>query len=230
MLCIASFSSNSKNVEVNSGWLNSELILQINELKTQKMKLQIRVMQLEKQLETQRRPEIKGESSLKLPSKDIFLGPGDANTIIIEVADYSCVYCARYNEQVFPTVKQGLIDTGLVRYQAMHLNINSETLSGKTAAWALCESDMFWQRRTQLFNLHGKHENNIYIKPCNNDKPHKQLIAEQKWLQALAINGTPSFIIAKFDKGRVYNMSILPGVVSFDEIYQSVLAKKEGKL
>jgi hypothetical protein len=89
---------------------------------------------------------------------------------------------------------------------------------------------MFWQRRSQLFKLHGKLENNSFIKPCNNDKPRKQLIAEQQWLKNLAINGTPSFIIARFDKGRIHNMSILPGMVSFDEIYQLVLVKKEGKL
>ena len=50
------------------------------------------------------------------PLADAFQGKADAPVTMIEYASMTCSHCARFDTQVYPTLKSKYIDTGKVRY------------------------------------------------------------------------------------------------------------------
>ncbi|HMP61919.1 MAG TPA: thioredoxin domain-containing protein, partial [Phenylobacterium sp.] len=57
-----------------------------------------------------------GQSAAGAAEGDMTLGDPNAPVKMIEYASLSCVHCATFNNDVFPTLKTKYIDTGKVHY------------------------------------------------------------------------------------------------------------------
>ena len=73
-----------------------------------------------------------------LSAIDMALGSEDAPLTVYEYASVTCPGCAGFHEQVFPTIKEELIDTGLVRFVFREYPTNPVNLSIAGSMLARC--------------------------------------------------------------------------------------------
>ena len=56
------------------------------------------------------------KETFEVAATDYAIGKPDAPLTIIEYASMTCIYCARFSRDVYPTLKSDYIDKGYVRY------------------------------------------------------------------------------------------------------------------
>jgi protein-disulfide isomerase len=75
--------------------------------------------------------------------QDQVLGRADAPVTVIEYASLTCPHCGHWESQVFPQVKQDLIDTGKIRFVFRDYPLDGKAL--RAAQLAHCSGDdRFW--------------------------------------------------------------------------------------
>ncbi|MDZ4868943.1 MAG: thioredoxin domain-containing protein [Alphaproteobacteria bacterium] len=60
--------------------------------------------------------ECVAKETYEVTANDYVLGKADAPLTIIEYASMTCIHCARFSREVYPTLKADYIDKGYVRY------------------------------------------------------------------------------------------------------------------
>ena len=82
------------------------------------------------------------------------LGSNDAPLTIVEFSDFQCTYCRQFHLQVFPSLKQEYIDTGLVRFIHKDLPLPFHDQARPAAAAARCagEQNRYWEVYEALFD------------------------------------------------------------------------------
>ncbi|NDF11862.1 MAG: hypothetical protein EB060_03475 [Proteobacteria bacterium] len=64
----------------------------------------------------------------KVQPTDVVIGKPDAAVTIIEYASFSCIHCAHFYNDVFPTIKEKYIDTGKVKLVFRNYPLNEPAL------------------------------------------------------------------------------------------------------
>lgn len=80
------------------------------------------------------------------------LGPVDAPVVIIEYADFTCPYCARFAQDTLPQIKKDYVEKGLVRLEWRDLPLFGDpsaaaAYGGRSAG----EQGMFWEYQEALY-------------------------------------------------------------------------------
>ncbi len=150
-----------------------------------------------------------------------FLGSDSAKVEVTEYADYQCPICQDFEAVQFPSVKQQLIQTGLVRWRYRDFPLNQHPHSRLAAHAAACASEQgkFWEMHAIIYDRQsewagardatGKFEG--YAGTAGLDVPkYAECMSSARFagrIQAsldegtkVGVNGTPNFLIG----GRLY--------------------------
>jgi protein-disulfide isomerase len=160
------------------------------------------------------------------PSK----GPEDAPVVLVEFADFQCVYCRTFWQETLPKIEEQYIRSGKVRFLYRHLAILGEA-SIQAAQASACAHDQgkFWEYHDRLFRQNSPLafttsrlkryadqsglEVQAFTGCLDSGKHADQVEAETTLGRALGANGTPAFLI---------NGQLLIGAYPF-EVFQQAL-------
>ena len=177
------------------------------------------------------------------------LGNEDADTTVIEFADYRCPFCHKFHEETFDKVVTNFLNTGKAKYLFKDLVVNDRgeykgSMQAAVASHCAGEQGKYWEFSKEIFknfkpepqhwiNLDSliTFANNTQIqdigkfKSCVESNKYQHQIQESGTLaKQLGITGTPSFVILKNDKIA----TTFPGAVPYEyfENTLNVLALK----
>jgi len=167
-----------------------------------------------------------------------FRGAADAPVVIVEFADFQCVYCGRWFNQTLPRIMETYPNQ--VKFVYRHFPIFGDD-SVRAAMAADCANDQgkFWEMHDRLFTrLENQEQTPLsedtlvgYAQELGLDtRRFGECLSSQKYLnsvindyqtaQSYGLQGTPGFVI----DGVVYKMGAQPFEV-FDSIIKNELAK-----
>ena len=153
------------------------------------------------------------------------LGADSAKLEVTEYADYQCPVCQDFETIQFPTVRQQLIETGLVRWRYRDFPLDMHRHARVAAHAAACaeEQGKFWEMHDALYRnqAHWSPMRNAagafsdYAKGAgldvakydgcmNSAKFAGRIQASLDEGLKLGVNGTPNFVIG----GRLYQMTM----------------------
>ncbi|HEX2166459.1 MAG TPA: thioredoxin domain-containing protein, partial [Longimicrobiales bacterium] len=81
-------------------------------------------------------------------------GSPDASVLVYEIADFQCPFCARFAQDVFPSIDSAYISTGRVQWVFVNLPMPSHSRAWQATEAALCAgavSNRFWVMHDRLF-------------------------------------------------------------------------------
>jgi protein-disulfide isomerase len=146
---------------------------------------------------------------------DMALGSANAPVTIVEYAAPTCPHCARFNKDVFPSIKSEYVDTGKVRYVFREFPLNIKDLACSMLARSIAKDDgakyfavldiMFRQqdqlieKTSDTLRLIGRQAglSSQAVEDCLKDQAMQDKIASgQKFAEdVLKVEGTPTFFI-----------------------------------
>lgn len=91
------------------------------------------------------------------------LGSSNASVTVVEFGDYKCPYCKRFDEQVYPQLKENYIDTGKVKFYFINFPfIASDSTTAAVAGECVLEQDneQFWNFHHAVYNNQGSESEN----------------------------------------------------------------------
>lgn len=81
-----------------------------------------------------------------------FEGDPNAPVTIIELSDYTCPYCGKFEAETYPDILKEYIQTGKVRFGYMHFAILGPMASiSAQAAECAAEQERFWDYHAKIF-------------------------------------------------------------------------------
>lgn len=90
-------------------------------------------------------------------------GDPSAPIRIVAFEDFQCPFCARYTQDVEPTLGTEFIDTGKVRYEYHHLAfLGSESTAAAEASECAVEQNQFWPFHDLLYLRQGRENSGVY--------------------------------------------------------------------
>lgn len=163
------------------------------------------------------------------------IGSENAPVKIVEFLDFTCAYCKKFSQEVFPKIKQEYVDKGKVQFIFKNFPLN--TVSQKLALAGECAFDQgkFWEFYELIYSQPSASLSDEQIKSLVqsigiDQKKFNECFDSQKYLQeiendfqegvAVGVNGTPAFFV---------NKKSVPGFKSFDDfktIIENELNKK----
>jgi protein-disulfide isomerase len=192
-----------------------------------------------------------GEFSGTLPSSDLDLelvgydqGDPDAPLKVIEITDFGCGYCRRFNQETFPLLLEEFVETGRVEWKFVPFVLGMFPNGDKAALAGECAGEQgpasFFAMRDLLFSSQSgwrasEDPNTFFTQlagdtgldtesfaACLRDDQRAQQVALNNRLgEALGVQGTPLFIIGGIP---------VPGaqpVDQFRQIFETILAEGE---
>jgi protein-disulfide isomerase len=148
---------------------------------------------------------------VKLPST-LYLGKADAPVTLVEVTDYQCPYCNRFDRDTLPELVKKYVDTGKVKLIPLDFPLDFHKNAMKAAMATRCAADQgkFWQMREALLKEPKAVEGGNFaamakevglddtqFQACMDGQKHAGAIkAMMDAARSAGISGTPSFIIA----------------------------------
>jgi len=150
---------------------------------------------------------------------DIVMGDPNAPVEIIEYASTTCPHCASYKIQVFPKVKEELIDTGIAKYTLREFPTSPAALSTAAFMVARCVPEeryyavieaFFRTQRAWAFEQDGAARrdnffalarraglNEEQVNACLDDKAEQDRInaSAQEAYNTFGVTGTPAFFV-----------------------------------
>ena len=94
----------------------------------------------------------------KVPD-DMVMGSDKAPVTVIEYASVACPVCARFNNEVFPSLKQFYIDTGQVRYIAREILAHNPPMAAAGFLLARCAgTDKYFQVTDAIYHTRDQIE------------------------------------------------------------------------
>jgi len=176
---------------------------------------------------------------VKLDAREYALGRSDAPLTIVEFTDYQCPYCRKFQAQTFPQLKARYIDTGKVRFivRDLPLDFHSGARPAAEAAHCAAEQGKFWEmhaallsgddalsasgidRRAQAVGLDLPR-----LHACTQAARYEGAIARNAaTADALAIHGTPAFVIGRAQRDGVLEGALVQGAQPW-EVFDSGLS------
>ncbi len=163
-----------------------------------------------------------GGAQAGLKEQDRVMGDPDAPVTVIEYASITCSHCKRWHDEVYPRVKEELVDTGMVRFVFRELPTAPMDVSVAGFLVARCapESryfsviDTLFDRQERLFTAQDRRAELLAVaraaglsedefNACIRDED--QIARINEWSDEAAtryrITGTPGFVI----NGVVHN-------------------------
>ncbi|MFB6242124.1 MAG: DsbA family protein [Candidatus Nanosalina sp.] len=137
-------------------------------------------------------------------------GDPNASVTVVEFGDYRCPYCARFEQSVFPKLKEQYIETGKVKFYF----VNMAFLGPGSTEAAVAAECVYRQDEQQFWDFHHA----IY----ENQGPESERWVTQELLMNLARNGTDGLDYGKL-RQCISDQETLPEVLSDKEI-----ARKNG--
>ena len=158
-------------------------------------------------------------------------GSEQARVVVFEIADFQCPYCARFAEDVFPSIDSAYVRTGLVQWVFVNLPLPAHREAWSAAEAALCAgavSGRFWQMHDLLYARQREWSGQSdapqrfaaiareagvdaedYARCVGEDRVAPLIIQDLLGATAADISGTPTFIVNRESK--------IVGLRSFEE-------------
>jgi protein-disulfide isomerase len=195
------------------------------------------------------KPTAATDVALKLPKEPVtldgaqILGRRDAEFGIIEYSDFQCPFCARFEQSIFPQLRQAYIDTGRALFAFRELPLQAiHPLAEQAAEAAECagRQGKFWEMHDRLFasasmldqsSIQGT-ANALGLRPgefaaCLDREGPADVQRDASAAKALGVTGTPTFLIGRVDPdGRVLVSRILTGARPVSE-FEAALSSAE---
>lgn len=186
--------------------------------------------------------ELKGPVELPLKAGKQ-LGNKRAKLALVEFTDYQCPYCKRFFDTTWPALKKQYVDTGKVLFISRNLPLPFHPFAKPAAVAAACAADQgkYWQMREALFSsqpdLGSKTIKAVAKKLKLNQKRFDQCVAsgkhdkaidmDIKTASAIGIDGTPSFLLGRIEKGKVVGELVVGAqpLSAFAEKIDALLSK-----
>ena len=138
------------------------------------------------------------------------LGDPDAVVTVVELTDYECPFCKRYNQDVLPRILAEYGDR--IRYVAVNfplIHIHPSAFSASMACECAHQQESFWQYRRELFASENglKLDNLLFIanqigldimkfQTCLESGEIKSIVEKDILIaESLGVTGTPTFFI-----------------------------------
>lgn len=168
------------------------------------------------------------------------LGRADAPITIVEFSDFECPFCQRHFRSTLPEIKRNYIDTGKVRYVFLDFPLEGMHFKARKAAEAAhcaAEQGKFWEMHDILFEQSANLDIRQYpdfAKKLNLEafafdlclNSGKQTAKINRGLasgQSVGINATPSFIVAKTDRGDIVSGgNLITGAQPYEQFRNAI--------
>lgn len=167
------------------------------------------------------------------------LGSPEAKIGIVEFSDYQCPYCRIFHDQVFPRLKKEYVDTGIAQFIHKDLpltSIHPQAMPAALAAGCAGAQNHFWPMQEMLYANQGRLAPTLYpqlaralrldeakFSACLGEAAREQAVRrDTAEAQALAINGTPSFVIGKIQGNTMTVERVARGAPGFEAFAQEI--------
>lgn len=155
------------------------------------------------------------------------VGVDSAPVLLLEVTDFACPFCARFDETTWPRIRREFIDTGIVKSSFLVAPDPQKPFAEAAAALSVCmASDVnFSEIRESLFSLPKPIFSLVLddraaatgldsdaLDRCRTGFGLQQVRANRSMAEALSVPGTPTFYIGRMDSSRGY-MRVLAAIV-----------------
>jgi protein-disulfide isomerase len=164
---------------------------------------------------------------------------GNANTIVIEFADFQCPYCARHATETFPRLKHDLIDKGTISYAFLHFplqKIHKRAFAASEAAECAARQDKYWEMHARLFADQSRLSaadlltdaqmiglDQVRFSQCLSGEGAAAVNADIEQGERLAVHSTPVFFVGLINAdGSIHLTTRLNGAAGFDNIAKAV--------
>ena len=156
---------------------------------------------------------------------------GDINSMLalVEVTDYQCPFCQAHYREILPLLKREFIDTGRLSYYVLDYPLPGHEDAALAAVAASCAGDQqaYWPFHDALFEQRRFQSERELLSLANDldldDKAFEDCFdsrldgpfLERRRSRALGlgIQGTPTFLLGRLDRGRVVtDIAVLPGL------------------
>lgn len=130
----------------------SELIDEkISEQKKEILALKLQLLRLSSKEEAISESNFTADGSHK---NDPFLGPKDAEIVIMAFSDFQCRPCRQFFQVVFPKLKETFLDTNKVQFIFRDFPLETNTHAREAASLAHCagEQGAYWKAHDALFS------------------------------------------------------------------------------
>jgi protein-disulfide isomerase len=147
----------------------------------------------------------------------LILTKGDKNApvTVIEIADYQCPYCLKYQQQLEPTIISTYVDTGKVYYALVPLSfLGQESVDAALAGYCANDQGKFWEYRSLLAQNYLGENKGSYTQDklisfagtvglnvdtfttCLTTKQHQQNLTDaDAFATANGVDSTPTFLV-----------------------------------
>jgi len=200
---------------------------EVARLNAQQLQILASLDELKKMIKGPGQPALKPPQTMSVAGEP-FKGQPGATLAIIEYADFQCPFCRRFEQEVYPQLRDNYINTGKVKYfhRDMPLAFHEGAMPAARAAHCASEQGKFWEMHDSLLGdaaslgaadideRAGKLGLNVSkLDECISSDRFADVIqrgvAEANQMQ---ISGTPTFIIGTLD-GQGELMSVKKTVV-----------------
>ncbi|GIL13034.1 MAG: hypothetical protein BroJett038_17540 [Chloroflexota bacterium] len=139
---------------------------------------------------------------------DPFIGPADAQVVMIEFSDFNCGYCGRFARETLNPLMEAYKDRVKFVYRDYPILAQS-SLDAALAAQCAFEQGNFWDYHNALFNNQGSFGRDLYLQlaqemafdvesftTCLDDQQYlNEIAADFNVARGFGLRGTPSFFI-----------------------------------
>jgi protein-disulfide isomerase len=156
--------------------------------------------------------QVEQVTGLQIDAAQITNVSGTGRIAIVEFSDFQCPFCRSYAKETLPTITRDLVDSGDVRYVAMHYPIEEiHPLAAGASEAAECagRQGRFWEMHQRLFDNAdaltpmqlGEHAQMLGLDQAQFDKcltGHETLDkvhSDRAEGRRLGVRGTPAFFI-----------------------------------
>lgn len=175
----------------------------------------------------------------EIVASDVILGDAKAPVTLFEYADFQCPFCARFNTQTAPQVRDVYVKTGKVNMIYRDFSfLGPESLAAAEAARCAVDQAKFWEYHDAIYNAELKdgQENNgnlnrdLFIKlasqlgmnvsqftACVDQKKYEALVLKSiDEAKAYGVGSTPTLFV---------NKTMVVGAVPFATLQQTIEAE-----
>lgn len=154
-------------------------------------------------------------ADVQLPANAPRLGNPNAKVTIVEFADFQCPYCGKFQQEVYPFIKQEYVDTGKASFVYLDFTfLGDESKFAAEAAKCAGEQGKFWEYHDKLLeSQNGENQgaftvsklkgfarsivpNTFVFNQCLDSKKYSQAVADETALgRAAGIAATPTVLV-----------------------------------
>lgn len=172
-------------------------------------------------------------ADIQVPANAPRLGDPAAKVTVVEFADFQCPYCGKFQQEVYPLIKQEYVDTGKASFVYLDFTfLGDESKFAAQAAKCAAEQGKFWEYHDKLFNsqrgenqgafavaklkgfARGIVPNTFAFSQCLDSKKYAQAVADETALGRTAgVAATPTVLV---------NGKLVVGALPYAEFKQEI--------